>query len=575
MPTERYEPAKQLDREPSSAPGIGRRDFLKRGVAVGAGAVALGGVAPRADASVGGIEWDLEADVVVIGSGATGLPAAVSAADHGASVIIVEQHFDVGGRAIISAGGVGIGGGNQFQIDNGIEDTPDMIFDDWTRPDHPESVFSDRVLIRAFADECVPTYDFLIENGVTFSSIWGPVTADRVSRRPVTRIWPNRDEEVRRGAAGSGLIRPLERSARSKGVQILLTQRMTRIYRETPASGRVLGIAVEEVDEMYRPTGRTMNIHAKKGVIIGTGGSTSNVNFRRIFDPRLTEEYQAHGHELTPQNADGEIAAMAIGAILWATANQTSNGLFSGGHTVRRGNLGCRDNYTTTAGWDVQNSPLAGRMRASGFRVQDPQNLILVKENGLRFYDEMADERDSGYLNAAFAWSGDRNRLDGGGPIWAIFDADAVEREQWTLAPPYIDPDFFFSGDTLEELARKIIQNPYQWRPMPPEVLRATVERYNSFVDSGVDIDFGKAAPEFKIQRPPFHAAWGTPILHDCNVGLRINEKAQVVDLKGEVIPGLYCAGESAGGFAKHGLAKGVVMGRVAGRDAALSDVAG
>ncbi len=563
---------KNAQPEQGNAKSMDRRAFFKKGAVVGVGAVAVGGTAARA-ASASNIEWDLEADVVVIGAGATGLPAAVSAADHGASVIVVEQHFDVGGRAIISAGGVGIGGGNQFQIDQGIVDTPDMIFDDWTRPDHPESVFSDRELIRAFADENVATYNFLIDNGVSFGSIWGPVTADRTSRRPVTRIWPNPEEEVRRGAAGSGLIRPLERSAREKGVQILLRQRMTKIHREEQYSGRVLGITVEEVDDMYRPLNRTMNIRARKGVIIGTGGNSSNVNFRRIFDPRLTEEYQAHGHELTPQNADGEVAAMAIGATLWAAANQTSNGLFSGGHTVRRGNLGCRDNYTTTAGWDVQNSPLAKRMRASGFAVRNSQNLILVKENGRRFYNEMADERDSGYLNAAFAWSGDRNRLDGGGPIWGIFDADAVEREEWTLEPPYVDPNFFFSADTLEELAGKIIQNPYQWRPMPPEVLRATVERYNSFVDSGVDEDFGKPTPEFKILRPPFYAAWGTPILHDCNVGLRINGKAQVVDMGGNVIPGLYCAGESAGGFAKHGLAKGVVMGRVAGRDAALSTV--
>jgi urocanate reductase len=551
--------------------GIGRREFLRRGTVAGVGAVALGGVAPAA-ASTEGARWDREADVVVIGAGAAGLPAAIAAVDQGATAIIVEQHFDVGGRAIISAGGVGIGGGNKLQVQRGVEDSPDKIFADWTRPDDPSAVFSDRVLIRAFADESVATYDFLEENGVVWNTLAGPLLADTVFRRPIVRVWHNPDEQVRAGAPGSGLTRPLERSARAKGVQILLKHRMTKIHRESPDAGRVLGISVEEVDEMYRPTGRTMTIRANRGVVIATGGSTSNVNFRRIFDPRLTEEYQAHGHQLTPQNADGEMAAMAIGASLWATANQTSNGLVSGGLTVRRGNLGVPDNYTTTAGWDVLNSPLRDRMKGSGFRVRDPQNLILVKENGRRFYDETAHELDSGYLNAAFAWSGDPNRLDGGGPIWAIFDANAVEREDWTLAPPFVDPDYYFSADTIEELATRIIENPHQWRPMPPEVLRATVERYNSFVDRGVDEEFGKPAPEFKIERPPFHAAWGTPILHDCNTGLRINGNAQVIDMHGRVIPGLYCAGESAGGFAKHGLAKGLVMGRVAGRHAALTN---
>src|SRR5690606_36668908 len=178
---------KNAQPEQGNAKSMDRRAFFKKGAVVGVGAVAVGGTAARA-ASASNIEWDLEADVVVIGAGATGLPAAISAADHGASVILVEQHFDVGGRAIISGGGVGIGGGNQFQIERGIDDTPDKIFEDWTRPDHVESVFSDRVLIRAFADECVPTYDFLVANGVVFNTIWPPVTADRVARRPVTRI---------------------------------------------------------------------------------------------------------------------------------------------------------------------------------------------------------------------------------------------------------------------------------------------------------------------------------------------------------------------------------------------------
>jgi succinate dehydrogenase/fumarate reductase flavoprotein subunit len=84
--------------------------------------------------------------------------------------------------------------------------------------------------------------------------------------------------------------------------------------------------------------------------------------------------------------------------------------------------------------------------------------------------------------------------------------------------------------------------------------LSGAVARYNSFVDAGKDADFGKPGPKHKIQKPPFYAAWSTPILHDCRAGLRINRKCQVIDLKGQVIPGLYCCGESAGGFALHGL---------------------
>jgi hypothetical protein len=155
---------------------------------------------------------------------------------------------------------------------------------------------------------------------------------------------------------------------------------------------------------------------------------------------------------------------------------------------------------------------------------------------------------------------------NGGGPIWAIFDADAVAREHWVPAPPYVDLDagFFFSADSIGELAGKI-DMPYQRVKMPAENLAGTVARYNSFVDSGIDEDFGKPRPLHKIATPPFHAAWATPVIHDTRAGLRINAQCQVMDMHGQVIPGLYCGGESAGGFSQHGLARATCQGFIAG----------
>jgi len=137
----------------------------------------------------------------------------------------------------------------------------------------------------------------------------------------------------------------------------------------------------------------------------------------------------------------------------------------------------------------------------------------------------------------------------------AIFDADAVARQKWKPKPPHVDPyGYFASADTIFELAGRI-KNPYQKQPVSGAVLQETVNRYNSFVTTGVDADFNKPTPLHKIQRPPFYAAWSTPILHDSLTGLRTDPIAQVIDIRGEVIPGLYCAGESQGGFAQHGLA--------------------
>ena len=78
-----------------------------------------------------------------------------------------------------------------------------------------------------------------------------------------------------------------------------------------------------------------------------------------------------------------------------------------------------------------------------------------------------------------------------------------------------------------------------------------------------------RGVPMHKIETPPFYAAWATPILHDSLTGLRTDTHAQVIDTRGEVIAGLYCAGESQGGFAQHGLARCIVFGRIAGRHAA------
>jgi len=109
---------------------------------------------------------------------------------------------------------------------------------------------------------------------------------------------------------------------------------------------------------------------------------------------------------------------------------------------------------------------------------------------------------------------------------------------------------------------------PYQRVAMRGPELQATLARYNAFVESGVDDDFDKPAPQYKIETPPFYAAWATPVIHDSRSGLRINAQCQVIDLRGDVIPGLYCGGESAGGFSQHGLARAVVQGLIAARSA-------
>jgi hypothetical protein len=538
-----------------SAESVSRRAFLSKGAA-GVGAAALVGVsASDAEAQV---KWDLTADVVVIGAGVSGLAAAITARDSGASVISVDENFDIGGRGMLSGGRVHLGGGHALQQKAGIKDSADQIFKDWIRHDAMVARYSDRDLVRVFADENLPTFNFLIENGVEFiEKPIGPEAASTVPRTFVTVEWQNQDEIYAPGGDrnGSGLVRRLEQSARKKGVQILLRHEMKSILREQAKSGKVLGIAVAH-------PGGTLNIEARKGVIIATGGHTGNVNFRRTFDPRLTEEYQQACLPYVFQGAKGELAAMDIGASLWATANQTSE---SGAAITKTRHIGTRWGYSSLV--FQPESKLFPLAKATGLTVSDWQNMIFVKQNGQRFWNEV--DGSYRFFAAAMAHNGDTSKLNGGGPIWAIFDADAAAREKWDPKPPHVDPDgYFYSADTIAELAPRI-KNPHQKKPMSGDVLQETVNRYNSFVASGTDPDFKKPTPMYKIEKPPFYAAWATPILHDTLTGLRSNTSGEVIDIRGEVIAGLFCCGESQGGFAQHGLARCLVFGRVAGRNAA------
>jgi succinate dehydrogenase/fumarate reductase flavoprotein subunit len=544
--------------------------------------------------------WDREADVVVVGSGATGLPAAIVAREAGASVIIVETQPRIGGHAITSGGNLPLGGGTVYQKKYGIEDSPDLFFrdlTDWSVVEtngSPPYRYNDREIIRAFADNSVATFEFLLAHGVKVidrppNNIGHEigVSVPRTMQIDVAD-WPMvhtgkaadpRDPEIR---AGAGLIRPLEAAARKAGVEILLEHRMTAIHREAPDNGRVTGIAVDH-------KGAARNIRARQAVIIATGGSSGNVNFRRMFDPRLTDEYCGlAGMPWSDQDASGELAAMAVGASLWGLFNFT--GEFGSGIT-KPGAIGCQYGYINVR-WHP-GSQVFDTARAIGLPVKDWQNVILVNMLGRRFYDETAGHfnyntymsvnpyephsylnaknikyNPSNFINAALAGIGDGH--NGGGPIWAIFDAEAVRREQWQPAPPHVDraAGFFFAADTLEELARKIVMQ-YQRVPMPPQNLAETVARYNSFVDAGKDSDFGKPAPRYRIDKPPFYAAWATPVIHDTRAGLRINARCQVVDMSGAVIPGLYCGGESAGGFSMHGLPRAICQGFIAGKNAA------
>ena len=213
---------------------------------------------------------------------------------------------------------------------------------------------------------------------------------------------------------------------------------------------------------------------------------------------------------------------MMIGASLWGTANQT----FDRSGTLRkRPIVGTPTNYIP---W-TPDSPLFPKIRATGLAVRNWQNAIIVNQMGKRFYNETEGGYPTGtvqgfldpyvpgdwrnatrityapknYIDAALAMNEGSTPPDyAAGPQWAIFDANAVEREKWNLASPATLPDYFFSAQTLVELAGLLTANPHQKVGMPAANLEATVKRYNTMVDLGVGPRLRQALAQVQDRNP-------------------------------------------------------------------------
>ena len=162
-----------------------------------------------------------------------------------------------------------------------------------------------------------------------------------------------------------------------------------------------------------------------------------------------------------------------------------------------------------------------------------PENFIMVNQEGKRFVNEFA-ERDT--LAAA--------TIAQGGLFYLIAD-DKIKETAYNTTQESIDAQVeagtLFKADTLAELAGKV--------GMDPATLEDTINKYNSYVDAGHDPEFGKSAFHLKCEVAPFYATPRKPAIHHTMGGLAIDEYGHVLDKAGQVIAGLYSAGENAGGL--------------------------
>ena len=465
------------DDHPSNDPklenekGLNRRDFVKTGVAAGLGAGGALLEPGKAQAQVPPtgaqeIVWDYEVDVVIAGGGCAGLTAAIRARDLGASVLVVDQNFDLGGRMLHSGSFVSLGGGDPVQLRDmkgesdheglvtvapaedpeELDDSVDLLFTDitdWSVVDPKGQSpyrYNERELVRAWAENCPATRQFLMDNYVRFGRISGThgggglsrargaqcflmlgsrtdikagtITAEDagvadpertssfapVQMRDATRsVGPN---AVSNGVA---LSRPLEFSAREKGVEFMLHRCFDDLVREEPFTGKVLGITAHYSPRQHPETGEllqsywqngnvderqeTVNIRARQAVILASGGHAGNPEVRSMFYPALREPaFSTSGLALqgpNGQDASALIAGLRVGANLAGMQQNLSYGTTF--HIATR--LGTRDAYTTM----MPGHPTFGFRASAGINVGNAgfEEFIAVNQVGKRFFNEV------------------------------------------------------------------------------------------------------------------------------------------------------------------------------------------
>jgi len=569
--------------------GLSRRDFLK-GAALGVSSAALFSLAACDDKGKSGggsgelPKWTHEADVVIIGGGAVGMMAAIRAKDLGASVIVVEANYANGGHAMTSGGHVHLGAGTSLQKRMGVDDSPDQYYLDHTAPFQSRDRANIREVVRGAAKYHAAAFELLLENGWKHQPDdtlrgGGADTRPRTITTDMTgweSVNPMGQDSI---PLGPGLMRPLEKSARDKGVEFIMNHHMDKIYRN--ADGDVVGVMASysprimpdgtklvDFDEFLKgniDTEDTVYVKANQGVVVATGGSSSNWEFHSLFDPRYGPEHAngVGGDPYSFQDASGELAILEIGGTIAATE--------VGINTAKARAVGTQYGYRhKTISADAPIFPL---VRSYGISI-DPDRInadgmIHVNMLGQRFCAEDASESDywERLLGSAIVEEdGELVRL--AGPIWAIFDDAWVKERKLDLeGPPNVDWEdgYIYKADTLEELADKVVNRFYEQHAMPAKNLKETVERYNKFVDSGVDDDFGRKNPYVKIATPPFYAAWVPNAYHDTLIGVLINGKFQCLDIRRKVIPHLYAGGECSAGQGMHGHGKNISNGYAIG----------
>ncbi|MEZ5926386.1 MAG: FAD-dependent oxidoreductase [Hyphomicrobiaceae bacterium] len=504
-------------------------------------------------------------DAIILGSGSTGLAAALVAAKSGARTLVIEKSELVGGTSAMSGAGTWIPA-NHHMTAAGIEDSAETALDYMraTAPAGWREKEDDRW--RALAENAAPMLAFLEANSpLRFDLAYHPdmyteapggrehgrmVSPRIISKNILPKRWRSRIRRStmpinatyqelidgwkqggsireilafaptvvwrmlrREVGQGNALITGLLKGCLDAGAELVTRTRAVELVTE-PATGRVTGVVVEK-------DGKRTTLAAAKGVVIATGGFEWN--------EALREKHFPGGGTLiaSPRTntGDGQLMAQAVGAEL--------------------------DHMEQANVFPVVPTLYEGKRHAFPLTEIYSPHCILVGPDGRRFANE-GDPNIGIAVNQRDAATGGMKNL----PAWKIFDRSHTRRNAMAMRMWKRDGEDLKTAPTIEALARLI--------DVDPAVLMATVERFNRFVDQGRDDDFHRGEtvweryytkdarhPERnnslgRIDTPPFYA---TRYHHGIIVtkgGPRTSARGEVLRANGSRIGGLYAAGMAA-----------------------------
>ncbi len=438
-------------------------------------------------------------DMVVIGSGGTGLAAALTAAEGGAKVILFEKKRSLGGSTNFFEGTFAVE--SHMQREQYITYSRDEAFKAIMEYSHWKA---NARIVRAFVNESAETIGWLENSGAEFIEVTinmpdGPRTYHTVK------------------GAGQAVIRALATRAKEKGVEIKLETPVKRILKE---GGRITGVIAEEDGEEM--------VVAAKVVVIGTGGYTNNKQWIKKYT----------GYDLGVNILPfGNVDKMGDGIrMAWeAGADQEGMGVME---LFRIGPVGPEF---------PDKSPV---------QVAAVQPHLWVDPRGERFCDEGIAFYDTsvGNVNARYKEGYTWTLMDDS--IKNIMIEKGIVRNLAIENPPgkrlvnlnkelrsflEMGTKEIFVADSVEDLADKM--------EVDPVVLRSTVDEYNGYCAKGYDDLFAKD-PRFlrPLIGPKFYAFKVRTVSLATLGGIKINHRFEVVDKKGNAIPGLYAGGTDAGG---------------------------